>query len=95
MRRDTVVFTVAGVIFGFVLGYMAAGWGDGPPAATVSGMTSAAPAAAAPAAPPSLDPNEAQAIESLAARAPGDVSARVELGNLYMDHHRWDDAVRR
>ena len=95
MRRDTVVFTVAGVIFGFVLGYMAAGWGEGPPAAVVSGMTAAPPAAAAaPATASALDPNEARALESLAERAPGDVSSRVELGNLYMDHERWDDSVR-
>lgn len=95
MRRDTVVFTLAGVIFGFVLGYMTAGWGDGPPPTALSGMAAPPPAAlAAPPAPPSLDPNEARALESLAERAPGEISARVELGNLYMDHERWDDAVR-
>jgi hypothetical protein len=26
MRRDTLVFTLAGVVFGFAFGYMAAGW---------------------------------------------------------------------
>jgi cytochrome c-type biogenesis protein CcmH/NrfG len=94
MRRDTVVFTLAGTLFGFVLGYMSAGWGEGPPPAVVPGM--AAAPAAAPAAPvtPAFVPNEARALESLAQRAPQDVAARVELGNLYMDTERWDDAVR-
>jgi len=93
MRRDTVVFTLAGVVFGFVLGYMNAGWSEGPPAAVVSGMATPAGAPVAPTA-PAFDPNEARALESLAQRAPQDVAARVELGNLYMDNERWDDAVR-
>jgi len=97
MRRDTVVFALAGIVFGFVVGYMSASWGDGP---TAPGPT-AAPAAergasTVPAAPAqsALDPNEAQALEALAGRDPADVGVRVELGNLYMDHERWDEAAR-
>ena len=30
MRRETFVFTVAGVLFGLVVGYMAASWDVGP-----------------------------------------------------------------
>jgi tetratricopeptide (TPR) repeat protein len=92
MRRDTVVFTVAGILFGFVVGYMAAGWGQRPEA--VSG--SAAAPASGPAAPASstLDPNEEQALVALAERDPGDVAVRVELGNLYMDHQMWEKAIR-
>jgi cytochrome c-type biogenesis protein CcmH/NrfG len=98
MRRDTVVFTLAGIVFGFVVGYMSAGWGDRPaavpPAAPAgTGAASLAPAAPGPV-PAALDPNEAQALEDLARRDPADVAVRVELGNLYMDHERWDDAVR-
>jgi cytochrome c-type biogenesis protein CcmH/NrfG len=97
MRRDTVVFALAGIVFGFVVGYMAASWGQGP--ATVHPGASPAGAAATTAAPPAsgpaaLDPNEAQALESLAGRDPADVAVRVELGNLYMDHERWDEAIR-
>jgi cytochrome c-type biogenesis protein CcmH/NrfG len=95
MRRDTVVFTLAGIVFGLVVGYMGARWGDGP-RTTASG---AAPAAAtsnapAPRGPAALDPNEARALEALAERDPDDTAVRVELGNLYMDHERWDEAVR-
>ena len=93
MRRDTLVFTVAGTLFGFVVGYMAASW-DVVPRPVV-----ASPAAPAPAAPPTagavrLNPDEARAMESLAARQPGDAAVRVELGNLYMDAERWEEAVR-
>jgi cytochrome c-type biogenesis protein CcmH/NrfG len=95
MRRDTLVFTLAGVVFGLVVGYMAASWGVVPRPAAVAGPASPA-AASAPAAPArkGLNPDEVKALESLAARQPGDASARVELGNLYMDAERWDEAIR-
>jgi cytochrome c-type biogenesis protein CcmH/NrfG len=98
MRRETLVFTLAGVVFGFVLGYMAASWDVMPrpaPAAAVppvaGGIASAPPAVSQPG---PLDPDEVRAMESLAARQPRDNTVRIELGNLYMDHQRWDEAVR-
>jgi tetratricopeptide (TPR) repeat protein len=86
MRRDSVVFGLAGVVFGFVAGYMSASWSR--PAAT------AAPPAVPATPATSLDPNEARALEALAGREPDDVAVRVELGNLYMDDERWEAAVR-
>src|SRR6185295_19460189 len=58
--------------------------------ATGASSASVAPAAARPA----LDPNELSALEGLAARDPKNARARVELGNLNMDHERWADAVK-
>jgi tetratricopeptide (TPR) repeat protein len=94
MRRDTLVFTAAGIVFGGVAGYMAASWDVVPRPAAVSAVpaTGSAPAGPAPAA--RLSPDEVQAMESLAARQPADAAVRVELGNLYMDAERWDEAVR-
>jgi cytochrome c-type biogenesis protein CcmH/NrfG len=93
MRRDTLVFAVAGIVFGFVVGYMAASWDVVPRPAAAGGPAAAAPAPVATAA-KSLNPDEAAALESLAARQPGDAAVRVELGNLYMDAERWDEAIR-
>lgn len=101
MRRDTLAFTVAGVVFGFVLGYMAAGWQEMPrpvaavaPGATAPGAA-AAGAAAAPSGPAAgLDSDELRALEQLAARQPGDAAVRTELGNLHMDAQRWEEAIR-
>jgi len=95
MRRDTLVFTVAGTLFGLVVGYMAASWDVVPrPAAVVAapGARAGAPAGAPPSA--RLNPDEVKALEALAARQPGDAAVRVELGNLHMDAERWDEAVR-
>jgi tetratricopeptide (TPR) repeat protein len=94
MRRDTVVFTVAGVVFGFVVGYMAAGWNEGPETVTGAAAPPATPARGPVSGTPALDPNEEQALVALAERDPADVAVRVELGNLYMDHERWDEAIR-
>ena len=93
MRRDTLVFTVAGIVFGLVVGYMAASWDVVPRPAAIGVQAAAAPAPATPAA-KSLNPDEVAALESLAARQPSDASVRVELGNLYMDAERWDEAIR-
>jgi tetratricopeptide (TPR) repeat protein len=92
MRRDTLVFTVAGVVFGLVVGYMAASWDLVPRPAAIA-APAATPAPAAPAG-KRANPDEVKALESLAARQPGDPSVRVELGNLYMDAERWDEAIR-
>jgi tetratricopeptide (TPR) repeat protein len=95
MRRDTLVFTVAGIVFGLVVGYMAASW-DVVPRPAAIGRQAGAGAAPAPATPATkrLNPDEVAALESLAARQPGDASVRVELGNLYMDGERWNEAIR-
>jgi tetratricopeptide (TPR) repeat protein len=83
---------LAGTLFGLVLGYMAAQWGLLPsPGPAVTASRSAPAEAKGPA---RVDPDEIAALEALAARQPQDAAARVELGNLYMDAERWDDAVR-
>ena len=91
MRRDTLVLTVAGIVFGFALGYMGANWGLVPRPPAVAGATGPA---SDPTPRPGLDPNEVRALEMLAAREPGNLEARIELGNLLMDHERWEEAIR-
>ena len=83
---------LAGTVFGLVVGYMSAQWGVLPsPAPLAAAVGVGVPAAAVS---PRVDPNEVAALESLAARQPRDTAARVELGNLYMDAARWDEAIR-
>lgn len=93
------IYAVAGTIFGFVLGYMVANMGEAsrpapaaPPLATEGAPD--APARGASPSPPSLDPSEVRALESLAEKEKANPQVRVELGNLYMDHARYDDAAR-
>jgi cytochrome c-type biogenesis protein CcmH/NrfG len=92
MRRDTLVFMLAGTVFGLVVGYMAAQWGVLPAPAPAVPPGSVAAAATAPFA--RVDPNEVKALDSLAARQPQDAGVRVELGNLHMDAGRFEEAIR-
>jgi len=107
MKREPMVFAVAGMVFGFVLGYMAAGLGDRPSsearprppatggpraAAAEGGDAAAASGREAPKGP--ADPDEVRTLESLAGRDKQNVQVRIELGNLYMDHEQYEEAVR-
>jgi cytochrome c-type biogenesis protein CcmH len=96
------IYAVAGMVFGFVLGYMAANMGDHaeprpapPPGAASAGMDAPVrPTSPAREGPSTPDPNEVRALESLAAREKGNAQARIELGNLLMDHGQYEDAAR-
>lgn len=93
--REPLVFTAAGLVLGFVLGYMVANAGGGKTAAAPEKggrPTTAAVAAAKP--PREIDPSEVRALTSLAEREKDNPAVRVELGHLYADHERCDDAVR-
>jgi cytochrome c-type biogenesis protein CcmH/NrfG len=97
--RDPMIFSVAGLIFGFVLGYMVANARESrPPANTTAPAASAGTRAssAGPAAKsaPALDPSEVRALTALAEKEKDNPSVRVELGNLYMDGDKCEDAVR-
>jgi cytochrome c-type biogenesis protein CcmH/NrfG len=108
MQREPMIFFVAGMAFGCVLGYMVANAGGGAeprpvpleaPAATTGGPVAAAPLRAPRSSPPARgatppDPNELHALESLASREPKNVEVRLQLGNLLMDHEQFADAVR-
>ena len=89
------LYAVAGGAFGFVLGYMVANLGGGEarpvPALPAAGETASAPARPGGA---GLDPNELRALQSLAEKDKTNVQVRSELGNLMMDHARYDEAAR-
>ena len=96
MKTESVVFAVAGVMFGLI-----AGWVIGSQQATVR-TPEAPPQAAAPAAsdaPASttraalLDENQVNALKSMAAREPSNAQPRTQLGNLYFDAERYDEAI--
>lgn len=93
MRRDTLAFTIAGILFGLLVGYMAAGW-NAMPRPTVAPATAAGPPEFARPTPAPPDPDQVRTLESLAARQLNDARVRVALGNLHMDHESWDDAIR-
>ena len=91
MPKESVVFGLAGVFFGILVGWMIGSQQARTPAAT----TSAPPAAAqqAQTAPP-FDQSRATALEATIAKNASDVESRVQLGDLYFDAERFADATR-
>jgi cytochrome c-type biogenesis protein CcmH/NrfG len=95
MKPESIAFGIAGVVFGLI-----AGWIIGsqqattrPGAAPVAASAPAAPSAAAPAA-AVLDENKVKALTSVAEQQPTSAQPRVELGNLYFDAERYNDAIK-
>lgn len=78
-----------GVLVGWIIGSQQAG-----PARQASGTAAEAPAAQQPSQAPALDESRAAALKAAAENNPKDAATRIELGNLYFDHQRFQDAAR-
>jgi tetratricopeptide (TPR) repeat protein len=95
MRAESIAFAVAGAVFGLI-----AGWIIGtqqalidPPASRAAETRAAQPASATPSA-PVLDEAKVNAYRSVADKEPQNAAPRVQLGNLYFDAERYEDAIR-
>jgi cytochrome c-type biogenesis protein CcmH/NrfG len=94
MRAESIVFAVSGILFGLITGWIL---GSQQSSGRAAIPAAAPPAAAAPAAnssqPAVLDETKAQALRTVAEQNPNDEATRVQLGNLYFDAERYDDAI--
>jgi len=96
MRAESIVFAIAGMCFGILLG-----WVIGTQQATKQAVA-AAPAQAAQSAqaPPTqqrqapvLDEGRVQALNTILTSDPKNAKATLELANVYFDGERWEDAI--
>ncbi|MGE3508276.1 MAG: tetratricopeptide repeat protein [Vicinamibacterales bacterium] len=95
MKSDSIAFAIAGILFGLL-----AGWVIGSQQATQQRAT--VPSAAAPVAETQASANRAAqldmariaALEGLAEKEPTNARPRTELGNLYFDAERYDEAIK-
>jgi cytochrome c-type biogenesis protein CcmH/NrfG len=96
MKPESIVFAVAGSLFGLIVG-----WILGSQQAIGTARTTAAPpaqqAAASPnsgtPAPAPLDESRVQSMRTVAEQNPKDAQPRVQLGNMYFDAERYTDAI--
>jgi tetratricopeptide (TPR) repeat protein len=95
LSRDALVIGVAGVFFGILVGWIIGSQQGG-------GRPAPAPAASTASADPSggstpqvqpLDEARASAMKTTAQQNPADAMTRVQLGNMYFDAGRFQDAV--
>jgi tetratricopeptide (TPR) repeat protein len=94
MRLDSIVFAVAGMCFGVILGWVVGVQQAGQPPAT---LTTAAPAGqavggAAPQTPP-LDEARVQSLMTVIKNDPENAGAALELANTYFDAEQYADAI--
>jgi tetratricopeptide (TPR) repeat protein len=96
MKSESIAFAIAGVMFGLI-----AGWVIGSQQATVRVPT--APPQASAAGPSGdtggtraalLDEAQVNALKSVASREASNAQPRIQLGNLYFDAERYDDAIK-
>jgi tetratricopeptide (TPR) repeat protein len=94
VRLDSLVFAIAGVCFGLIAGWViGAQYAQRSPArAPVTESSASAPASQA-AAPAIIDENRAQTLRAIAERDQKNIESRVQLGNLYYDGERYDQAI--
>jgi cytochrome c-type biogenesis protein CcmH/NrfG len=96
MKAESLVFAVAGMFFGLI-----AGWLIGSQQASVRPRVPAQQAASAPVsgggstpAQPHLNEAEVTRLEELARKDPSNATPRTQLGNLYFDAERYDQAIK-
>lgn len=99
MKPESIAFGIAGVVFGLIAGWIIGSQqaglrpGASAPVAVSAPASAPAGAAAAPAA-AVLDENRVKALSSVAEQQPANAQARVDLGNLYFDAERYNDAIK-
>jgi tetratricopeptide (TPR) repeat protein len=96
MKPESIAFTVAGMCFGVILGWVLAVQ-QTPAPRSGSAATDQSPSTqntgVAQRAPRAVDEARVRELVSKVNGSPGDAEAAVELANLYFDAERWDDAI--
>lgn len=91
MKSESIVFAVAGMCFGVILGWVIAAQQAPREAAAVAPQTTAAAAQGEQR--PTLDEGRVQALMTIVNSDPKNASAHTQLGNVYFDAERWDEAI--
>jgi len=94
MKSDSVAFGVAGIAFGLIAGWII-GTEQVKPAAPPAPQAAVAPASAGASGTRAAIVDEAKvnALKAIAAKDPANAKPRIELGDLYFDAERYDDAI--
>src|SRR5258707_421700 len=100
MRSDSIVFAIAGICFGIILGWVIGTQQAARRGAAPVQQQAAAPAPAGEAAPggtrqpPPLDEGKVQSLQTIIKSDPKNVGAHLQLANAYFDAERYADAIK-
>ena len=95
MSKDALIVGVAGVFFGVLVGWIIGSQQASPRAAAPAATSaqSSAQSSGGPPPPPPLDESKAASLKTVADQNPGDEVTRVQLGNMYFDAGRYQEAA--
>jgi len=96
VSKDALIVGVAGVFFGVLVGWIIGSQQGAPhlPAPiAASAQSSAAQNAGGAPPPPPLDESKASSMKTIAEQNPNDADTRIQLGNMYFDAGRYQDAA--
>ncbi|MFB3853208.1 MAG: tetratricopeptide repeat protein [Vicinamibacterales bacterium] len=94
MRAESIILAIAGAFFGLIVGWVLGTQQARPAPAAAAAVSRAQPAPASQA--PQPKPVDEARVETLRAAAERDsrnARVRVELGNMYFDAERYEDAI--
>jgi tetratricopeptide (TPR) repeat protein len=98
MKSDAIAYAIAGLLFGLIAGWIIGSQqaSSNPSAAAgASPSTAASPAGAAGGGRAALvNESEVQALTSVAERETSNPQPRVQLGNVFFDAERYEDAIK-
>jgi cytochrome c-type biogenesis protein CcmH/NrfG len=96
VSKDAIAIGIAGVFFGLLVGWIVGSQqatGSTPPPPAAQATSGSTPAGVQQQAPQPLDESRAAAMKSEAERNPNDPVIRVQLGNMYFDAERLQEAA--
>jgi tetratricopeptide (TPR) repeat protein len=99
MKSESLVFAIAGMFFGLIAGWLIGSQQSSsrpaaPPAQQAAAPQGGSGSAGAAQAPPRLDEGEAKRLADVAQSDPANATPRTQLGNLYFDAERYDQAIK-
>jgi tetratricopeptide (TPR) repeat protein len=95
MKAESIVFAVAGMCFGIILGWVIGiQQAENQPAVPVPQAAAAPAQGAAQQQAPPLDEARVQALTTVINSDPTNAGAAVQLGNVYFDAERYPDAIK-
>jgi cytochrome c-type biogenesis protein CcmH/NrfG len=95
MKAESIVFAVAGMCFGIILGWVIGiQQAENQPAPVAPPQAAAPPAQGQQQQPPPLDEGRVQALTTVFNSDPKNADAAVQLGNVYFDAERYQDAIK-
>ena len=95
MRAESIVFAIAGIVFGFIVGCIVGAQqaSQSSPVATTASQTLTSGATNQTRQPPVLDEDRVKVLTTIIENDPEQADAKVQLANLYYDAEQFEDAI--